>query len=97
MSEWVMVPVDATEEMLDREYDPISSWGRMVDARPPIPRDVWNAMVERGAKESWNCLSDDWDTWDISVSGYTKDFMLYKWDMGLRAALGNPKVEGDEI
>ena len=85
MNEWVLVPVEPTEAMLDREYSPISDWKKMVDARPPIPRAVWDAMVERSAEASdyyWRYI----DYRPI----YRRDA-----DTALRAALGNPVVQGD--
>ena len=96
MSEWVLVPVEPTEEMLDREYSPISDWGKMVEARPPTPRSVWDAMVERGARESWNKFADYRGDWDLDVKDDTKVIARHEWEVGFRAALGNPKVEGDD-
>jgi hypothetical protein len=61
---------------------------------PPIPRSVWDAMVERGARGILEA-----ETW---AGAYQKapqaeqNYACYKANAALRAALGNPKVEGDE-
>lgn len=92
MSEWVLVPVKPTEEMLAKSsrpyYDDIEDWDDMVAARPPIPLDVWDAMVERGAR----VLLDRNGEWLNNMLGARLDA-----DAALRAALGNPVVEGDPL
>jgi len=93
--EWVLVPVDATEAMLEaasigsrnegQDAELITDWDSMLAARPAIPRSVWDAMVERGAARV-----EDRHPYGKNILS-TDDA-----DNFLRAALGNPKVEGDE-
>jgi len=52
MSEWVLVPLDPTEAMLDRGASE-EGWKRMLAARPPIPHDVWEAMWKRAYVALW--------------------------------------------
>lgn len=112
MSEWVLVPSEVDDETCEDIWNvAYGEWaefgsmdkdaGRaaivaMLAARPPIPRTVWDAMVERGARESWNNFADYRGNWDSDVKEETKVTARDEWEIGLRAALGNPMVEGDE-
>lgn len=64
--EWVFVPKTAV---------PIE-WRTFI---PPIPRPVWDAMVERAAKE-------------FSGAPFPSPRTLRKANAALRAALGNPEI-----
>ena len=83
MSKWVLVPVEPTDAMsyviaAGHAYDASDDWEEMLAARPPIPRSVWDAMVERAYVALWT---------NGKYNGIAD---------ALRAALGNPMVEGDE-
>lgn len=55
--EWVLVPTIATTRMEAEGYQQNEhmgeAWLNMLAARPPVPRAVWDAMVERGYKALW--------------------------------------------
>ena len=85
MSKWVLVPVQRTSEMVDAAFTEVLAhkrWAAELAARPPIPRAVWDAMVER--------LRDA-----VLSSGHSAWVSDDAADAALRAALGQPVVEGD--
>ena len=96
MSEWFLVPNEQHEAQYDAISDTGISWRdnnsadiykMHIEARPAIPRAVWDAMVERGARAHKEAvLGHGVPIWD--------DDRAYA-DIALRAALGNPVVEGD--
>lgn len=91
MSEWVLVPGEIVDAMFDAGFDGsdhLESWRNMLAARPPIPRSVWAAMVERGARANKESMfGKNAPIWDDDRA---------EMNEALRAALGNPRVEGDE-
>ena len=103
MSEWVLVPVEPPEVMasaaeveckrMDGVIDPvIHVWDAMLDARPPIPRAVWNAMVERGLTAT---VPLRFHADSAEMHSYMRNRERKLMEAALRAALGNPRVEGD--
>lgn len=100
MSEWVLVPPKLTDAMSystasSAAYDPSEDWIAMLAARPPIPRDVWNAMVERGARGVLE--AELWPGAYKKAPEAEQNYARYKAEAALRAALGDPVVEGDEL
>lgn len=93
--EWVLVPAEASDEMaiVCAPYDQtaVSFYRAMLAARPPIPRPVWDAMVERAARAAQAVLESRWEDLDESEQGGAQRMA----EAALRAALGNPHVEGD--
>jgi len=52
-AKWVLVPWIISDEMFDAGFDGSDhqeSWRNMLAARPPIPPDVWEQMVDWGAR-----------------------------------------------
>ena len=104
MSEWVLAPVKPTEAMSyatgsGHAYDPSDDWTDMLAARPAIPRDVWDAMVERGARAVVRSHFDGLEVTDDYVEAQVeRDWKAFRGVVSdtLRAALGNPQVAGDE-
>ena len=104
MSEWVLAPVKPTEAMSyatgsGHAYDPSDDWTDMLAARPAIPRAVWDAMVERGARA---VVRSHFDGIEVTAR-YVETQVDRDWrafcgvvNDTLRAALGNPRVEGDK-
>ena len=97
MSEWVLVPVEATTEMAQKATQVVPTWddtisatkyAAMLAARPPVPRSVWDAMVERGIQPIAAILCGQDSRCHATVCHCEKDT-----DAALRAALGNPVVE----
>jgi hypothetical protein len=111
MSEWVLVPSEVDDETCEDIWDvAYGEWaefgsmdkdaGRaavvaMLALRPPIPRAVWGAMVERGAR---GLILESGGNPDDTMFD---DKLAWRWyvpngDVFLRAALGHPQVEEDE-
>lgn len=70
----------------------------VIALRPPIPRKVWDAMVDAGARAMWE--TESWrarggprlirfSEESVKVQAEWRHFA----DTALRAALGNPEVE----
>lgn len=111
MSEWVLVPVEFDDQTYEgiwtAAYNEWAEFGSadkdagraavvaMLAARPPIPHDVWDAMVERGARATWESYAPIKGEW-WTVQGDLKEDILRQFASGFRAALGSPRVEGDE-
>lgn len=102
MSEWVLVPETITDDMFDAGFDGsdhLESWRNTISARPTIPRAVWDAMVERGARA---VVRSHFDGIEVTAR-YVETQVDRDWrafcgvvNDTLRAALGNPRVEGDK-
>lgn len=63
------MPPDATDHMQAEGYEQNEhmdeAWHNMLAARPPIPPDVWEQMVERGARARCNSFGAiPWDEAD---------------------------------
>lgn len=72
-AKWVLVPEDWLYSYDSQEGPP-----------PPIPPDVWEQMVERGARALLKAQDGEWDT---ALDG-TKTLWLADSAACLRAALG---------
>ena len=104
MNEWVLVPAEQHEAQYDaisnsdrmwREQTSASIYAMHIASRPPIPRAVWDAMVERGARAIYEIgRSGAMSEWPARTAQYKTTF-LSDAETALRAALGNPVVEGD--
>ena len=96
MSEWVLVPISEIEPKCVNGHDrcaegPFDACPYCERARPPIPTAVWDAMVERAAKA---ICCGNLPCGGCMPSTYAK--ATRDADAALRAALGQPVVEGDE-
>jgi len=102
---WVLAPSTITDAMFDAGFDGsnhLESWQNQIAARPAIPRDVWDAMVERGARATFVRRNGSKTSWAWDSSGLDDEHpgararYLHDAETAIRAALGNPMVEGDE-
>ena len=50
---WVLVPRELTGKMAAARRSSTFAYEEMLSAVPPIPRDVWEAMVERAKEALW--------------------------------------------
>ena len=91
MSEWVLVPIVGTPQMAYQGFQKCGHVGysAMVAARPPIPRPVWEQMMER-IFAAW------YEPHGLPAPPMSdRPLLVEKLDAALRAALGRPLVEGD--
>jgi hypothetical protein len=94
MSGWVLVKAGLCDCVRSVPGSGVGMSGRECDCQPPIPRSVWDAMVERGARGF--LTTSDGNPDEIMHDGEP----AWRWyvpngDVFLRAALGNPTIEGD--
>jgi hypothetical protein len=87
--EWVLVPKDV--EFGPREFR--EAWKDMVAGGPVIPDDVWEQMVERGARVAFE-VQNHYDGW-LEISEISRQFRRRDFSRVLRAALGLPETQKD--
>ncbi len=88
---WRLVPVEATADM-KRAMFSFVGWPRVLTAAPPMPRAVFDAMVERTA---WAIARTIEQRNGNVTGGWMNEGRLAEAEAALRAALPGLRVEGD--